>query len=80
MNEEHSTPGHSGPETSRSLVAAVPLPGWLGCRPTIRRLLAEIKARTKAARTRAVLAVNSELIRLYWEIGHQILYREQREG
>ena len=42
--------------------------------------LAEIKARIVGARTRAVLAVNSELIRLYWEIGHEILDREQREG
>jgi len=44
------------------------------------RFLAEIKARIAAARTRAALAVNSELIRLYWEIGHEILDREQREG
>jgi predicted nuclease of restriction endonuclease-like (RecB) superfamily len=44
------------------------------------RFLAEIKARIAAARTRAALAVNSELIQLYWEIGHEILEREQREG
>jgi hypothetical protein len=42
--------------------------------------LAEVKARIAAARTRAVLAVNSELIKLYWEIGHEILDRERREG
>jgi DUF1016 N-terminal domain len=34
----------------------------------------------RAARTRAALAVNSELIRLYWEIGHEILGRQDREG
>ena len=44
------------------------------------QFLAEIKARIAAARTRAVLAVNSELIALYWEIGHEILEREDREG
>ena len=44
------------------------------------QFLAEIKGRIGAARTRAVLAVNSELIRLYWEIGHEILEREQRKG
>ncbi len=44
------------------------------------QFLAEIKARIAAARTRATLAVNSELISLYWEIGHEILDREQREG
>jgi predicted nuclease of restriction endonuclease-like (RecB) superfamily len=42
--------------------------------------LAELKARIAAARTRATLAVNSELIKLYWEIGHDILLRERREG
>ncbi len=44
------------------------------------QFLAEIKARIAGARTRALLAVNSELIALYWEIGHEILEREQREG
>jgi predicted nuclease of restriction endonuclease-like (RecB) superfamily len=44
------------------------------------QFLAEVKAWIAAARTRAVLAVNSELIQLYWEIGHEILEREQREG
>jgi predicted nuclease of restriction endonuclease-like (RecB) superfamily len=42
--------------------------------------LGEVKTRIAAARTRAALAVNSELIRLYWEIGRDILDREQREG
>lgn len=32
-------------------------------------LLADIKQRIRQAQTRAVLAVNAELIRLYWEIG-----------
>ena len=44
------------------------------------QFLTEIKARIAAARTRATLAVNTELISLYWEIGHEILDREQREG
>lgn len=42
--------------------------------------LAEVKTRIAAARTRATLAVNSELIKLYRDIGHDILDREQREG
>ena len=42
--------------------------------------LAELKTRIAAARTRAALAVNSELIKLYWEIGRDILDRERREG
>ncbi len=42
--------------------------------------LAELKTRIGAARTRAALAVNSELVKLYWEIGREILNRERREG
>jgi len=42
--------------------------------------LAEAKARIAAARTRAALAVNSELILLYREIGHEILERRTAEG
>jgi predicted nuclease of restriction endonuclease-like (RecB) superfamily len=44
------------------------------------QFLAEVKARIAAARTRAVLAVNSELIRLYWEIGREIVERKDREA
>jgi len=39
--------------------------------------LADVKARITTARTRAVLAVNSELIRVYWEIGRKILARHR---
>jgi predicted nuclease of restriction endonuclease-like (RecB) superfamily len=42
--------------------------------------LSGLKTRIAAARTRAALAVNSELIRLYWEIGRDIMDRERREG
>jgi predicted nuclease of restriction endonuclease-like (RecB) superfamily len=42
--------------------------------------LAEIKARVASARTRAILAANSALIGLYWEIGSEILARERGEG
>ena len=44
------------------------------------QFLNELKARIAGARTRAALAVNSELIKLYWEIGRDILDRQQREG
>jgi len=42
--------------------------------------LADVKARIATARTRAVLAVNSELILLYWEIGREILARQSEKG
>jgi predicted nuclease of restriction endonuclease-like (RecB) superfamily len=44
------------------------------------RLLDELKGRIQAAQTRAALAVNAELVRLYWEIGRTILLRQEAEG
>ena len=44
------------------------------------KLLNEIKDRIQHAQTRAVLAVNSELVRLYWDIGRIIHARQQQEG
>ncbi len=43
-------------------------------------LLADVKGRIQAAQTRAVLAVNAELVRLYWDIGRIIVDRQRREG
>ncbi len=42
--------------------------------------LAELKARIHAAQQRATLAVNRELVLLYWQIGRDILTRQDREG
>lgn len=39
--------------------------------------LADIKRRVLAARGRAALAANSELIQLYWQIGNEILQRQK---
>ena len=35
-------------------------------------LLADVKCRIQTSQTRAVLAVNAELVRLYWDIGRII--------
>jgi len=43
-------------------------------------LLADVKQRIQTTQTRAVLAVNSELVRLYWDIGHIIAQRQKRAG
>jgi predicted nuclease of restriction endonuclease-like (RecB) superfamily len=40
----------------------------------------DIKQRIRQTQTRAVLAVNAELIRLYWEIGQMLDARQQSEG
>jgi predicted nuclease of restriction endonuclease-like (RecB) superfamily len=42
--------------------------------------LAELKTRIHTAQQRAALAVNRELVLLYWQIGHDILERQAREG
>ena len=49
-------------------------------RPDFVALLADVKGRIQAAQTRAVLAVNAELVRLYWDIGQLIAERQQRQG
>lgn len=43
-------------------------------------LLQDIKRRIAEAQTRAILSVNAELIRLYWDIGQLIDQRQQEEG
>jgi hypothetical protein len=43
-------------------------------------LLTEVKSRIRQAQTRAVLAVNAELVHLYWDIGRLIAHRQQQEG
>ncbi len=43
-------------------------------------LLAELKTRIRTARIRAGVAVNRELVLLYWHMGRQILNRQSREG
>jgi predicted nuclease of restriction endonuclease-like (RecB) superfamily len=52
----------------------VPLPGDYGA------WLAELKTRIHASQQRATLAVNRELVWLYWQIGQDILVRQDREG
>ena len=39
-----------------------------------------LKADVQASRSRASLAVNSELIGLYWRIGQTIVERQEQEG
>jgi predicted nuclease of restriction endonuclease-like (RecB) superfamily len=43
-------------------------------------LLADLKRRIQQAQVRAGLAVNRELVLLYWSIGREILIRQEREG
>ena len=42
--------------------------------------LRDVKGRVQAARTRAALAVNAELVLLYWTVGREISQRMQEHG
>lgn len=42
--------------------------------------LANLKTRVERARQRAALSVNQELVTLYWQIGRDILERQQQQG
>lgn len=42
--------------------------------------LADVKGRIHAAQQRAALAVNRELVQLYWQIGRDILQRQAEQG
>jgi predicted nuclease of restriction endonuclease-like (RecB) superfamily len=46
----------------------------------IESFLGHLKERIQAAQVRAALAVNRELILLYWSIGRDILSRQETEG
>jgi predicted nuclease of restriction endonuclease-like (RecB) superfamily len=48
--------------------------------PTYQQLLARLKAEIRTAQVRAALAVNRELVLLYWRIGREILERQAAEG
>jgi hypothetical protein len=43
-------------------------------------LLENRKNRIRSAQVKAVVAVNRELLRLYWDIGREILQRQRQEG
>ena len=45
-----------------------------------RRWLHELKQRVERARQRAAASVNQELVKLYWQIGSDILQRQQNQG
>ncbi len=48
--------------------------------PDFLLLVAEIKSRIQSAQTRAIVLVNEELVRLYWDIGRIVDERQKRQG
>jgi predicted nuclease of restriction endonuclease-like (RecB) superfamily len=51
-----------------------------GLPPGYAELLEDLKGRVRTAQLKAALAVNREMIRLYWDIGRLIVERQEREG
>ena len=43
-------------------------------------LLTDLKARVRATQFRAARAANTEVLRLYWSIGHELVERRARDG
>jgi predicted nuclease of restriction endonuclease-like (RecB) superfamily len=48
--------------------------------PTYDRFLKDLKQRIRTAQVRAALAINQEMVMLYWSIGRDILQRQESEG
>lgn len=44
------------------------------------QFLTDLKSRVRGAQARAALAVNRELVLLYWQIGRDILLRQEQQG
>ena len=57
-----------------------PTPDLVPLSPDYAAWLTELKTRIHSAQQRAALAVNRELVLLYWQIGRDILDRQSREG
>ena len=48
--------------------------------PDYENLLTDLKDRIRQARVKTALAVNRELVVLYWQIGQDILQRQTAQG
>lgn len=77
--------GHDAPARTRGRVrsegASFPLPPRKGALPAdYAGVLAELKQRVGSAQARAVLAVNRELVTLYWHVGRTIAERQAAAG
>lgn len=71
-NKSVRSKGAAGPVVLKQPVSE--LPAGYG------ELLSDLKTRIAAARVKAALAVNRELIDLYWHIGRSIVQRQRDEG
>lgn len=65
---------------SKSEIVQAPLAELIKVPAGYKELFEDLKSRIRTSQLRAGLAVNKELILLYWDIGRQILHRQQKEG
>jgi len=56
------------------------VPSGTALPPGYAELLEDLKGRVRAAQLKAAVAVNREMIQLYWDIGRLIVDRQDREG
>ena len=68
------------PKYAKRAVETSPQPRPTAASGGYSALLADIKQRVRHAQTQAMMAVNAELIRLYWDIGSLIHARQQQQG
>jgi predicted nuclease of restriction endonuclease-like (RecB) superfamily len=71
-------PTENEPEQNNLIKPKSPLPDAVPA--GYAEFLRDIKARVQTAQIRAALAVNKELVLLYWGIGRDILQRQQEQG
>jgi predicted nuclease of restriction endonuclease-like (RecB) superfamily len=45
-----------------------------------KKFITSFKAKIRSAQVKAAVAVNKELIKLYWEMGKEILEKQEQEG
>ena len=80
MVQRRKSGARSGPETG-SLVPPPTIPPDASFEsPSYIAFISDLKQRISAARLRASLSINRELVLLYWGIGREILTRQEREG
>jgi predicted nuclease of restriction endonuclease-like (RecB) superfamily len=84
-NQAPALPARRSPPTVVKVVARTvgsAAPAKPGERPPkgYASLLADVKARVRAAQVKASLAVNRELIELYWDVGRAIVIRQRSHG
>jgi predicted nuclease of restriction endonuclease-like (RecB) superfamily len=71
----------SGPGRAERPRAGAPVASRSGSLPAgYAELLERLKERIRSAQVQAVVAVNRELLLLYWDIGREILHRQRQEG